>query len=139
MPIRSSIGKLLSPALAELLGAEAPDPVQPETENHPVLFSKSHVEARKLARHRTAVPGVSKGHGRADQRAVASSRPLLEVEKERRAAKKPLVAIAEKHRRAPLRATHRPSLESSRVSKFCEAPDQLDRARVVVTLKHLND
>src|ERR1044072_3986868 len=97
----------LSPALAKLFGAEAADPVQPETENHAVLFSESDVEARKLPRHRAAVPGVPEGHGRADQRAVVSSRPLLEVEKERSAAKKSTLPIAQEHRGPPLRSTHR--------------------------------
>src|ERR1044072_2935264 len=121
----------LSPALAKLFGAEAADPVQPETENHAVLFSESDVEARKLPRHRTAVPGVPEGHGRADQRAVASSRPLLEVEQEGSSAKNAPPPITQESRRAPLRSTHGPRLEPARIGKLREVRRKLDGPRVV--------
>src|SRR5215210_5167190 len=107
----------LTPSLPKLLGTEAPDPIQPKAENQAVLFPQPHVEARKLPRNRTAVPTVSQRHSGADQRAVASSRPLLEVEEERRAAKKSPLTIAEKHRRAPLRATDCSRLEPTGIGK----------------------
>ena len=57
----------LTPALAKLLSPETSDPVQPETEDHTVLFSQTHVERRKLHGRRTTVPRVSQRHRRADQ------------------------------------------------------------------------
>src|SRR5215213_3242718 len=107
----------LSPALPKLLRPEAPDPVQPEAENHPILFPQAHVEGRKLPRERTAVPGVSQGHSGADQRVVTPARPLLEVKEDPRATEKSPVAVAEKHRRAPLRATHCSGLKPARIGK----------------------
>ena len=77
----------LSGALADLLGAETANPVETEAENYPVFFTQAHVETRKLRRHGATVPTVAESHRRADQRTVSTSGPLLEVEKERRAAK----------------------------------------------------
>ena len=84
-------------ALADLFGSETSDSVETEAEDQPVLFSQAHVEARKLRRHGTTVPAMAQRHGGADQRAVAPSGSLLKVEKERRAAKQTLLAVAQKH------------------------------------------
>src|SRR5215213_6997737 len=129
----------LSTTLPKLLGPETPDPIQAEAENHPVLFSQAHVEGRKLPRERTAVPSVSQGHSRADQRVVTPAWPLLEVKEERRATEKSAIAVAEKHRRAPLRATHCSGLKPARIGKPDEVRRKLDSPGVVKTLKHLDD
>src|SRR6185369_17419669 len=84
-------------------------------------------------------PGVSKRHRRADQRAVATARTLLEVKEERRTTIKSTVAIADKRRRAPLRATHRARLEPTRIRKTHLVGRKLDGPRVIKTLEHLHD
>src|ERR1051325_6859773 len=119
----------LTPALADLFGAEAADAVQTKGEDDAVFFAEADVETRKLDRRGAAVPGMSERHGGTDQRAVASSRSLLKIEEERCAAKEPAIAIPQKHRRTPLRTAHCPRLKATRIGKTREARIQLDRAR----------
>jgi len=51
-------------ALAEGLGTETADSVEPEAENDAVLFAQTNVEGRELDRRRTAIPAMSEGDGR---------------------------------------------------------------------------
>src|SRR5215207_2000015 len=53
-------------ALTDLLGAEASNAVQTEAEDQAILFSQTHVKARKLCRHCAAVPAMTECHCRAD-------------------------------------------------------------------------
>src|SRR5690349_20605337 len=124
--------------MTELLGAEGADSVQSETEDQPVLLAQAHVECGKLGRHGAAVPGMAERHRGIDQRAVFSPWSLLKVEEERRAAEEAAVAIAEKRRRAPLRAAQRTRLETPRIGETGQRRNELDGSCVVKTLKHLN-
>lgn len=87
----------LPSSLAELLGSEAADTVQTKAEDEAVFFSQTHVKGRELNCDGTAIPRMSQGNGRVDERVVSPSRPLLEVEEERRATKQTVVAISEKY------------------------------------------
>src|SRR6185503_4662876 len=85
-----------------------------------------------------AIPGVSECHGRTDQRTIAPSRSLLKIEKERRATKEPTIAIAEKHRRTPLRTAHSPRFKTTWIRQTHLVRIQRNRTRVIKTLKDLN-
>jgi len=126
----------LSTALTNLLGAETADAVETEGENDAIFLAQAHVETRKLDRRGAAVPRMSECHCRTDQRTVASSRPLLKIEKERRAAKKTTIAIAEEHRRTPLRTTHSSRFKTTHIREANLLRSQLNRARVIKTLKY---
>lgn len=129
---------ILSPALADLFGAEGADAVEAEGEDDAVLFAQSDVETRKLNRRRATIPCVSERHCRTDQRTIPSSGSLLKIEEERRTAKEPTIAIAQKYRWTPLRTAHRSRFKSPRISQRRKVRSQLDRARVIKTLKHLD-
>ena len=96
------------------------------------------LKAGSLGRDRATVPTVSKRHRGVDQRAVSLARSLLKVEEERSAAEKTAVAIAEKDRRAPLRTAQVPGSLPARVGILGESRNQLNRPRVVKTLKRLH-
>src|SRR5215213_1279039 len=82
---------------------------------------------------------MSERHRGADERAVATAGPLLKVEEERRAAEQTTIAISQKHRRTPLRAAQRARFETTRVRESGERGHQLNCARVVETLKDLDE
>ena len=67
--------------LPDLLGSEGADAVQAKGKDHPVFAAETDVECKVLRGDGAALPGVSDGRGRADQRTVAGKRTLLEIEK----------------------------------------------------------
>ena len=85
-PLRLCVRNLPSP-LANLLRSKAPDSIQTEAENYPVLFSETHIEGRKLAGHSATIPAMAQRYRRVDKRAVAPSWSLLKIKEERGAAK----------------------------------------------------
>ena len=89
-------GMQLAEVLSDLFGAEGADPVESETENQPVFFPQADIEGSILRGHRAAIPGVSQGDGRANQRVVSLSGPLLKIKEERSATKQAALAIADK-------------------------------------------
>jgi major type 1 subunit fimbrin (pilin) len=49
----------LPPPLSNLLGAEGPDSIQPETEHDPILLPHANVVGVVLRRYRTTIPAIS--------------------------------------------------------------------------------
>ena len=76
--------------------------------------------------------------GGTDERTVAPSGPLLEVEKEGGAAKETLLAVAKEHRGTPLGTAQSARLEPALIDKSFETPHELDRPRVIKALEDLD-
>ena len=81
--------------LPDLLSPECANAVQAKTEDHAVFLPHANIESVILCGYGAAVPAIADGHCRTHERAV-SSRVLLKVVEERRAAKESTVAVAEK-------------------------------------------
>lgn len=90
------LGMQLAEVLSDLFSAEGADPVESETENQPVFLPQADIEGAVLCSHRAAIPGVSQGDGRANQRVVSLSGARLKIKEERSATKQAALAIADK-------------------------------------------
>lgn len=88
-----------------MFGAEGADAVQAEAEYEAVFVPDADVEGVVLQGERAAVVGVADGVERADERRLARHAAVFEIEKERRAPVKPVVAVADEDGRAPLRTS----------------------------------
>src|SRR5215813_13838040 len=124
--------------LAKLLRTKSANTIKAERKGEAIFLAQADVETGKLGSYRTTVPTVSYRGSRSDQRAITSSRSLLEVEEERSAAKETFVAVADKRRWSPLRATQSARFKTTRVGKFLQARSQFNAAGVVEALKDLH-
>ncbi len=127
---------VLAQTLPELFGAERADAVKFEAEDETVFAAGADVERVVLHGDRAAVVGVAERVERADKRRSAGWAAVFEVEKERRAAVKTLVAVADKDGRTPLRTAQGSGFLAVRVGVTGERRDQANGAGVIKSLKN---
>src|SRR5688572_24735645 len=114
--------------LPDLLGAKRTNPIESETEDEAVFFPYTNVERVVLRGDGAAIPCITQCKRGANQRAIPSAGPGLEVEKEGRPSEQASLAVAEEDRRTPLGAAQRARLLASRIGKLRKTGNQIDGA-----------